>query len=381
MNAWQCVAVPFRSILVIKGTAMSFDLATHVSSREHENLSGRIRPSGRFSFCQVFRKKKRRLEDGKVQHREKIALLMLRYDSLHGGTSDTWRINYLCRLLSGNRYAPKAIGSSIAVNSESRAKRGSRGITSRQRDALCWGANAIEHVYGKQNLSFLTLTLPDLSERDFDAVRENWSEIVHYVTRLIHARLNDKNIRTTICGCTELQLERFEKCQRFYPHLHLVFRGRKGNRHDWAIKPSSFRTFWIRSVRRFLHDPISSWHASENVQRVKKSVGGYLAKYISKCASKHVDTALDRWHPSDWILLSRKLRSLYETLSHSGYECGKALQQIASRWTVGDGYKKSIYIRSESYGERKIGEWGWLKGWLVFPEYSDVHPITFVTSP
>lgn len=354
---------------------MSFVRTPVISNREHENLSGRLRPSGRFSFCQVFRKQKKRLEDGKVNNQGAIALLMLRYEAFHGSEASIWRTAYLCGLQAANRFPPKPLGSSIAVNSESRAKRGSKGITSRQRDILCWGANSIESIYGKSSLSFLTLTLPELSQRDFDSVRQNWHEIVHYVVKLIRERLRARGVESTVCGCTELQLERALDSGRFYPHIHLVFRGRINRGHAWAIKPSTFRTFWVRSVRRFICDGVSTWKASENVQRVTKSTGGYLAKYISKCASKHDGGALNQWYPSDWIILSRSLRGLYERLSQSGYECALMLQVLVNQWAVGDGYKKPIYIRSEAYGERKIGEWGWLKGWKVFPKYRDVHPL------
>lgn len=268
-----------------------------------------------------------------------------------------------------------AIGLSNATNSDKRARRGSKGISSRQRDVLCWGANAIESVYGKRSLSFLTLTLPDLSQGDFDSVRENWHLIVEYMQKTIKRELKKHGIITSICGCVELQLERYEKCGRLYPHLHLVFRGRLGTRSGWAIEPSVFRALWAASVSRFLTDFRGTWEASENVQPVRKSIGGYLAKYISKCASKHVPNSLDRWHPSDWILVSRGIRSLYEKLTYSGYECGFMLLSVVTNWVAGIGWKNAIVIRSAAYGDRVIGQYGWLRGETVYPDWQTLHPI------
>lgn len=353
---------------------MSFDFATFTKSKEDKNLLGRIRPSGRFSYLKVFKRRDRPKKSTEPSVKPALEAILQCWAFLALDPLERLERSHLYKFLLPSKKYLEGIGLSNESISECRARRGSKGINSRQRDVLCWGANAIEHVYGRSNLSFLTLTLPDLTERDFNSVRENWAEIVHYVQRLIHGRLNDKGIKTTICGCTELQMERAKDCKRFYPHLHLVFRGRKGSRDGWAIAPSTFRTFWIRSVRRFLRDGVNSWKASENVQRVQKSIGGYLSKYLSKCASKHDPSALGQWHPTDWILLSRNIRALYETLSCGGADCGVALFNITHQWVAGMGFKRPIEIRSEKYGRRQIGEWGWLKGWLVFPEYLDIHP-------
>lgn len=352
---------------------MSFNLSGHVRNREHQNLSGRIRPSGRFSFCQIFRKKRKRLEDGTVKNKEAIALLMLRYDAVHGSLYSNWRTAFLCGLLCKNRFAPKTLGSSIAANSHTRAERGSKGISVRQRDVLCWSANSLERIYKQSNMSFLTLTLPELSQADLVTVQDRWSDLVNTVQTYIQRELKKYGCSSAMVGCTEIQLERFENSGRSFPHLHLVFRGRFHARSHWLIKPVRFRDIWRRSVGRFVDTSQYCWDSSENVEQVRKSSGGYLAKYVSKCASKQRTGTKDLWYPSDWIVCSRRLRGLYERLSLGGYEAASVLLSVVSHWRQGMGYKQSIVISTAAYGERKIGEWGWLKGWEVFPDYAGVH--------
>ena len=65
------------------------------------------------------------------------------------------------------------------------------------------------------------------------------------------------------------------------------------------------------------------------------------------------------------------------------------LLDVVSRWEGIEGYKRPIVLRKAySYEaewegeikhysgveERKIGEYGWLRGHLIFPTYADIHP-------
>ena len=267
-------------------------------------------------------------------------------------------------------------GLSDGAISPNREKRGSKGINSRQRDLLCWGAATLERVYNRTNLSFLTLTLPELSTDDLDALKCHWGDIVNRVQLRIKEKLHGMGIKTAIVGCVELQLERFEDTGSVYPHLHMVFRGRRDSGSDWAIKPHQFRQIWRRCCCKFLGSTKYDWAASENVQQVKRSVAGYLAKYVSKCASKSGLGVLAKWHPKDWILVGRRIRFLYESLSLSGAYISETLSEVIRRWRPGLGYVNSIYIQSAAYGDRRIGYVGWLKDEVYYPDYSSLHPVS-----
>lgn len=265
------------------------------------------------------------------------------------------------------------VGLSDAPISPLRSLRGSKGINPRQRDLLCWSAAAIERCYGKANLSFLTFTLPDLLPEHLEAVKANWSDIVHRVQLRIKDKLNEQNVTTSIAGCVELQLERYENSGSLYPHLHLVFRGRGDSGSGWAIQPHQFRQIWRRCVGKFIPAALYNWSACENVQRVEKSVAGYLAKYISKCASKAAPGLLSAWHPRDWIFVGRRLRSLYESMSLIGTHISDALDSVIREWKPGYGYVNGVYISTPAYGERRIGYVGWLKGEERYPTYAELH--------
>jgi len=353
---------------------MTFSLDQKIPFAKENNLSAKLRPSGRFSLIQIFRKKTKRV----FNHANEIEIpqavhtvqqLDDTYSKLVGGDFSPLReVPPGCPVHSGD------VGLSDEAISPNRSKRGSKGINSRQRDILCWGAATLERLYTKTNLSFLTYTLPPLSPEDLLSVKANWADITNRVVLRIKEKLHGKGIVSAVVGCVELQLERYRDTGVVYPHLHLVFRGRLHNQCDWAVKPHQFRRIWRSCVSKFLSSSGHDWRASENVQRINKSVAGYLAKYISKCGSKAEPELLSAWHPRDWIILGRRLRCLYERLTYSGVEVSRLLDSVIRGWHPGLGYVNSVYIASPGAGQRRIGWVGWLKGEETYPTYAELHP-------
>lgn len=345
---------------------MTIKFSQKVLTEGSRNLSGKLRPSGRFSFAQIFPKKKKVLNNDKFQEKIPSELRSVQelddaYERLLGGDFSSLR-----ELPPSSPVQPEGLGSSIANNSDIRAQRGSKGISSSARDVLCWAANQLERVYTRRTMSFLTLTLPELSREDLRAVQGAWSKIVDDVQREIKRELERNGIQTSIVGCTELQLERGESDGLCWPHLHLVFRGRRDAHSGWAVSPAGIRGIWARVINRVVPSGAYDWASSENIQQVNKSCGGYLAKYISKNKSKGTQEVRDRWHPSDWIVCSRRLRGLYKTLTITGYDIAQVLAYVCQHWSHGMGYKQPVVISTPAYGDRTIGQWGWLRGEEVF---------------
>lgn len=345
---------------------MTIRLSDFVKTEGARNLSGKLRPSGRFSFAQVFAKKGKRLNNDKYQ--EKISQEMRplselddTYSKLIGGDFSPLR-----EMSPGSPGNSGDIGSSIATNSDIRAPRGSKGISASARDVLCWSANQLERVYTRRCMSFATLTLPELSEEHLAAVQGGWAKIADDVQREIKRELNRHGIQTSIVGCTELQLERGEQDGKCWPHLHMVFRGRRDAHSGWVLTPLRLREIWRSVIGRVVPSGAYAWESSENLQQVRKSCGGYLAKYISKNKSKGPNALRDNWHPSDWIICSRRLRGLYKTLTVSGYDIASTLAHLCKCWKIGMGYKQPVIISTPAYGDRTIGQWGWLKGEEIF---------------
>jgi len=352
---------------------MTYTVDTKLPYKPHQNLSGKLRPSGRFSLVEIFRKKtKRVMNDGyketAPQTLHTVSQLDDTYTKLIGGDFSPLR-----KVPPGSPVYGGTVGLSDGAISPIRSNRGAKGINPRQRDLLCWGASTLERVYNRANLSFLTYTLPDMAPDDLLAIKDNWADIVNRVQLRIKEKLHGLGITTAIVGCVELQLERYQESGILYPHLHLVFRGRRDSGSDWAIKPHQFRQIWRRCCGKFLPNEAYSWAASENVQQVKKSVSGYLAKYVSKCASKSGDGTLSSWHPRDWIFVGRRIRALYESSTLTGEYVSTMLDEVVRKWRPGMGYVNSVYIQSPAYGERRIGYCGWLRSEVFYPDYLALH--------
>jgi hypothetical protein len=341
---------------------MSFSFAQILQSKEHQNLSGKLRPSGRFSFAQIFPKKRKTLNEVQYRKTEEIELLMLRFDAANPEASKGERSAYMHSLLTTSPEASRKIGLSNAPNSGKRAKRGAKGIRAGARDRICWAASQLEFAHGRSNMSFLTLTIPDVLERQLIAIQDNWSVIVNEVVREIRRRLKARGIPTHVVGCTELQPERSLREGLNFPHLHLVFRGRRHRKAKWGLTPSAFRGIWRTCIQRFVPDLVDGWAASENVQAVRDTASGYLAKYISKGGSTNRGHSPDPWHPAHYEIISRALRSLYERLSYVGYEVGLQCLSWVENWKPEMGWVRPIEIETKCFGTRRIGYFGWLKG-------------------
>jgi len=134
---------------------------------------------------------------------------------------------------------------------------------------------------GKDVLSFLTLTLPNLSSDGLQTCCKNWDAIVKQFMDWLRVTLERKGIEFYYVYCTEIQPKRFQSRGEFAPHLHIVFRGRQGNRRPWAITPKQARKAWARCISKFVGEPFTST-ALENLQRIRYSAARYLSKYLSK---------------------------------------------------------------------------------------------------
>jgi len=135
----------------------------------------------------------------------------------------------------------------------------------------------------KSRLSFLTLTLPNISTAESVQIAANWHEIVRVFCQRLRRFLRSRRLPGEIVGVTEVQEQRAELTGVFGLHLHMVFVGRK-RRHGWAVQPKDIKKWWAAALDKYLYNPSShyDWRAVENIQQVKKSAAGYLGKYMSK---------------------------------------------------------------------------------------------------
>jgi len=274
-------------------------------------------PTGRFSVVQVARKKRGHVVTGVTRdEQQEMSDMLAPEGALFNGlcAERAPMLGLLAMARQGVQQegdSRQALGSSIPAISHKRGKRGSGGITFKARDRITYAAAYLEWHYGRRNLSFLTLTVPDVTSEEMTRIQENWSEIVRQFVQSLKRKLLAKGVKTDVAGATEIQLGRLARTGLQAPHLHLLFRGRRSPGKPWAMSPKDFRALWVASIRRCAEVDIRTSCAVENVTRVKKSVSAYLGKYLSKKSSKDAGGESPQWHPTDWIVLSRQLRAAY----------------------------------------------------------------------
>lgn len=194
--------------------------------------------------------------------------------------------------------------------------RGQRGITTYARRLVRNGAYAIEQQHRKSTLSFLTLTLPPMDGKSFKQfMKEHWSKCTKKFFDWLAARLKRAGLPTHWCGVTEIQMRRFTETGIPYPHLHVVFVGRKSF-SGWLLSPSEIRVQWVNILTSTHLPALVRWDGSggavENVQQVRKSVEAYLGKYLSKGNEAMNTPAMMDWYgwlPSNWHFISQPIKT------------------------------------------------------------------------
>lgn len=275
-------------------------------------VTGRVYPNGEFGLSKA-RKCKISVQRRRVRTRdEEWAIQCLRVHGLQESLSYKRKILHDGRDLS-LQVAPLSapLGSSLLANSH-RAKRGSKGISRYSARMVRNAAYLLEKRYGKDRLSFLTYTLPSLSQEEWEVVCSKWSEIVRVVLQRLRRNLMRGGLPDFVVSVTELQEKRLKRDGVPGLHLHILFVGRK-HRKAWMLSPQEVRSFWISAVEHSLGYSLEcgAWRACENIQRVEKSASGYLGKYMTKGVKAIESLAVTcpaMCIPSSWSNLSSSLR-------------------------------------------------------------------------
>lgn len=184
-----------------------------------------------------------------------------------------------------------------------RARKGSRGMSGKARRKVKGSVYLLEERYGRDNLSFLTLTLPGLSSEGLRALCANWGPIVHRFKAWLNSRLKSHGLEGRYVYCTEVQEKRLERTGDIALHLHMVFVGRKTRYQPWVVTPNEIREAWRRALQAHVEGLTDDSPLVVNIQRVEKTVVSYLGKYLSKGASvtrQIVEAGRGDELPSEW---------------------------------------------------------------------------------
>lgn len=336
-------------------------LSRSISSNSRPvQLTGRVQPTGKCGWSQV-----RETKDSLVSDLESIvahAMRPTRVGGLKYSNSDP-------TLLALHESA-RALGLSNASNSLKKKKvasrRGLRGLTSHGRRTLMNACEYLSWRFQSKHCTFATLTIPTCTKAQAEAISLGWSKVVKNFLLTLGRKLHAKGLPPWIVSASEVQEKRFERSGIFALHLHCTFVGRHP-RASWAITPKQIRGIWRRAILSVSPDlSDADFSSSENVQGVRKTVGGYLSKYLSKGVSclDNVGSDIRRLFPSSWYSCTTKLRRIVSSCIRSGKSTGNTL---ASLPPAAFRYRRRIEVQSSDNMSRVVGWYGCLApGWSAF---------------
>lgn len=245
------------------------------------------------------------------------------------------------RELTAKEYADKwtpPLGLAMASNSHSprdygKPPRGTGGLTSYGRRLVRNSVEMLERAYGATNLSFATMTLPELEYEEYWNVSSNWSEVVRVFYQSVRRKLGSKLLPPFYVGVSELQPERTRREEIPALHIHFVFVGRRRGEKAWRVRPVELREMWKKSVERFCWNEYN-WDACERVEGIRHTAAGYLSKYMSKGDTGTENLRRDNtgWSlPTAWYNVSLKLKQkvIEKVRSHSDL---MELMEMELRW-------------------------------------------------
>lgn len=234
----------------------------------------------------------------------------------------------------------------------SRAPKGLRGITRYGTKMVRNGCYALQAMYGKARLGFLTLTLPN--HPDYLPIWvSRWAEIVRKTLQEIQRELKRLGAPSHLLGVTEIQSKRSDKAGFCVPHFHAVFvawdgkswrrvgiNGKITRKKQHYIShgkiQSIFHRVLLNEVRLVaeIEPETDGTMPRVEVQAVKKSAEGYLGKYMSKGAKdvkKYLDADPNRTDiPSHWWHCTKELRAIVKGLT--GQVCPAMVDAITTNY-------------------------------------------------
>jgi len=253
-----------------------------------------------------------------------------------------------------------------------RCLRGSRGLTSYAKRLLVGAVNLLETKYGRQSLVFHTATLPsDAPTVKLEALKKS-KQILKYWRKVLSRLLDKVGLpKDDIVVVLELQ-------KRGAIHLHTVFVNHCKN-GKYTLSLSQLDRAWQQTLTAVL--PVlktANFSASCNCQRVKKSAGRYLAKYLSKGATiKKLNFSVTWYSIGD--ALKQQLKDRAQTLHlpiRRDFNFPSLAQTIINSklgWCLNYFLLEGVQIRSLfGYFDHHIlnfaevlYEWvGWVNSWL-----------------
>jgi hypothetical protein len=209
-----------------------------------------------------------------------------------------------------------------------RARKGLGGITRKGRKSVVNGGLIIESYFERSRLSFVTLTVPPLPESSRDNLNQGWGETCHRFKTGLGDRLRPYGLDGVWVYCSEVQEKRFLDTNEVYLHLHLVFPNKLRGSKSWLLSIPDLRELWIAAMRPAAPEVDQCPWVQVKAEPVKKSVKGYLGKYLSKGAQltqEVIDAGLADHLPKHWWGSSQRVK---DRVSQHSVEPGQDLADL-----------------------------------------------------
>lgn len=221
---------------------------------------------------------------------------------------------------------------------KSTAKYGLKGISRYGCKMVRSAAWMLQKEYGRLGLTFMTLTVPALPHEERRLVALKWGEIMRQVVQKLSRLLQRAGQPKVVVSVTELQSARLKRYAQAYLHAHIVFPARARGSKDWVCDVSEFRTWYKALLERVIGRELSALPRVET-KLVRKSVEGYLGKYMTKGSEGMqgiIDDVGEDCVPGQQWNMSSLMRSLVKSQTVKSWEYGDLMQYHIERLVAGD---------------------------------------------
>lgn len=191
-----------------------------------------------------------------------------------------------------------------------REQYGVKGITGYGKKMVRSAATLIQRYASRRRTTFATVSMPSLPLELRRRLAEVWPEYVRQLLQWVGRQLSRQGLPSVVCSVSEIQPKRLKDGREAYLHLHLVWPNRYARSGCWALSAIDVRRWSESFLLRNGLLPDGAWVRC-NVQPVKKSAAGYLAKYMSKGVSEISEMAADLgWAaiPRQWWNMTKACR-------------------------------------------------------------------------
>lgn len=298
--------------------------------------SGKIWPTGEFSFGWVKQRPDERLD------RREVTYCPEGWQPGAGGFEPGTGWLDAC--------AAAHLDLSNLSNSDKKSKRpetyGRQGITGYGKKTVKSVGALIDSHLPSYRVTFATITMPTLPPAMRRQLALDWPVLVNQLLKWLTRRLEKKGLPKIVVSVSEVQPGRLSESGEAYLHLHLLWVNQPGRKGNWAVNVLHLRS-WVADflVRRGLWAADS--HVNVDVRSVKGDKACYLAKYLSKGGDIIAEAAADiGWDalPSQWWNVTKTARDWVKRELIHGKAVGFLLHEMINEAFLLDRFADFRYL-------------------------------------